>query len=333
MDFFNFKKSIIRPDPICEFCHPYRPTHVADRVGFLVEWMLRPVAHAVPHVFEETLWCGFIRLLIFLHLARWQSVSSNVYEGKRRELWRAAEARSVPFERLFFFGLPTTTHRVFLRGRWIVTDELLHTTSSVSPFHPAINDKAAMGCLLREEGIPVPDGGACWTAFRARNRARSLSPCVIKARDGSLSKHVMIKPDDLHEAVRVVKQVCPSVIVERFIEGDVFRATTVHGQLVGVVRRDPVEQGRKVVMADGARMVDVTDELHSKNRELFERTALLVGGAILGIDFITTDPSRAWNEVELKVIELNSFPNFEMHLYPDEGTPRDIAGAYWDGLL
>ncbi len=142
----------------------------------------------------------------------------------------------------------------------------------------------------------------------------------------------MIKPDDLGEAVRIVKQVCPSVIVERFIEGDVFRATTVHGQLVGTVRRDPIERGRKVVMADGARMVDVTDNLHPKNRALFEHAASLVGGAILGIDFITTDPSRAWDEVGLKVIELNSFPNFEMHLYPNEGTPRDIAGAYWDGL-
>ena len=317
----------------CPHCAPYQPTHLSDRVDFLVAWALSPLARCLPSRVADVLWHGIIRALVMTKFASWRFVSSSAYEGKRQVLWRTAEERAIPFERLFLFGRSTTTHRFRLRDRWVITDELLSTSSSLPAFHPLINDKAIMARVLRREGIPVPEGGAYWRAGKARTRVQQLAPCVIKSRDGSLSKHVVIKPEDPKLAVAIVKQVCPSVIVERFIEGDVFRATTVHGKLVGVTRRDPVEEGRKVVMLDGARMVDVTDALHSKNRELFERTASLVGGAILGIDFITTDVSRAWDEVELKVIELNSFPNFEMHHFPHEGTPRDIAGAYWDGLF
>lgn len=317
----------------CSHCSPYTPTHLSDRVDFLVAWLLVPIVRLVPERLTRAVWSSVLTLLVWSRLGVWRPLDLSVHEGKRYELWHSAMDRGLSVQHLFVCGFPTSTHRYRKEKHWVVMDEFLNPARGVRAFPHAINDKGAMRRVLSKASLPIPEGRVFWRVSSAVSYLQSAGDCVIKSRDGSLSKHVMIKPDDFFSSVKIVQQVCPSVIVEQFVEGDVYRATTVHGRLVAVMRRDPIALGKKVVMADGARMIDVTDRVHEKNRELFECTASVVGGAILGVDFITTDVSVPWEKSGLKLIELNSFPNFDMHTHPDEGIPRDIAGAYWDGVL
>jgi cyanophycin synthetase len=84
-------------------------------------------------------------------------------------------------------------------------------------------------------------------------------------------------------------------------------------------------------LSTGGTARDVTDSVHPAVRQICERAALTVGLDICGIDLVTPDiaeplPTRAG------IIEVNAGPGLRMHVYPNEGTPRDVGGAIMDML-
>jgi len=275
----------------CIHCDPYPPTHLQDKLGIFPELFLRPLVKLIPHAYGDIIWGFLLRMLVLFHIGKWKPVSSSDYVGKRMFLWRSAEDRGWSVERLSFFGHGTTSHQIVKGNKTILVDDFLPMVSSRRKFHAAIDDKDTMRKVFSQAGIPVPRGGAFWTKKRAVAFALELGDCVVKPRDGSLSKHALVKPLDMIKAVKIVKQVSPSVLVEEFINGPVFRATTVHGRFVAATKRVPKNPNEKVVMAAGAQMIDVTDLVHLKNRELFEHAASICGGAIIGFDIISENLS------------------------------------------
>lgn len=92
-----------------------------------------------------------------------------------------------------------------------------------------------------------------------------------------------------------------------------------------------VTLGSKVNRGIGGVTVDVTNETHPTNIELFHRVAQVVGDPIIGIDFITRSIAQPWHEQPPSgIIECNSLPFIDLHHYPINGTPRNAAGAIWD---
>lgn len=88
---------------------------------------------------------------------------------------------------------------------------------------------------------------------------------------------------------------------------------------------------QKINWSVGGTTCDVTDDVHPDNRELFEKIAKLLGGPLIGIDFIIGDISKSWKTQErCGVIECNSRPFFDNHHLPFKGSPRNVAGAIWD---
>ncbi len=80
----------------------------------------------------------------------------------------------------------------------------------------------------------------------------------------------------------------------------------------------------------GADLIDVTDECHSQNIKMFEKIARIFDAKILGIDFLAGDISQSWQEQKCAIIELNSLPFIDMHHWPLEGRPRNLAGMVWE---
>jgi D-alanine-D-alanine ligase-like ATP-grasp enzyme len=95
-----------------------------------------------------------------------------------------------------------------------------------------------------------------------------------------------------------------------------------------------VTLGEKASRGLGGGATDVTDETHPDNRELFEYVAQVLEDPLVGIDFIIDDISKSWKEQRrCGVIECNSLPFIELHLFPLKGLPRDTAGALWDTIF
>jgi len=102
-------------------------------------------------------------------------------------------------------------------------------------------------------------------------------------------------------------------------------------------------------LSTGGTSRDVTDRIHDDVADMCRRAAAVVGLDVCGIDVRLADisapvgagpggrppqipPPGAGPPGHGAVIEVNACPGLRMHLSPDEGTPRDVAGAVIDSL-
>ena len=87
----------------------------------------------------------------------------------------------------------------------------------------------------------------------------------------------------------------------------------------------------KVSRRHGTVTIDVTDETHPDNTALFEKIAHELGDPLIGVDFMIGDMSQSWKEQPGSgLIECNAMPYIDLHHYPYEGTPRDVAKDLWE---
>ncbi|MGE5629990.1 MAG: cyanophycin synthetase [Caulobacteraceae bacterium] len=86
-------------------------------------------------------------------------------------------------------------------------------------------------------------------------------------------------------------------------------------------------------LSTGGIAIDVTDELHERNKQMVVQAAKIIGLDIAGVDITTTDISRPITETGGAIIEINAAPGIRMHHYPYKGTPRNVAKAVIDMLF
>ena len=81
----------------------------------------------------------------------------------------------------------------------------------------------------------------------------------------------------------------------------------------------------------GGGATDVTDKSHPDNVLLLEHVAKILEDQLVGVDFIIHDITRSWKEQRRAgIIECNSLPFIDLHLFPMVGKPRNTPGALWD---
>ncbi len=86
-------------------------------------------------------------------------------------------------------------------------------------------------------------------------------------------------------------------------------------------------------LALGGSAVDVTDEVHPVNRFLAERAAHVVGLNAAGVDVIAPTLRTSLLENNGRFIEINSAPDFRMHIRPTVGRSRKVAKPFVDMLF
>lgn len=86
-------------------------------------------------------------------------------------------------------------------------------------------------------------------------------------------------------------------------------------------------------LSSGGTAIDCTDEMNISNRDMAVRAAKAIGLDIAGIDYITTDISKRYDETKGAICEVNAAPGFRMHLHPSEGIPRNVAAPVLDMLF
>jgi cyanophycin synthetase len=92
-----------------------------------------------------------------------------------------------------------------------------------------------------------------------------------------------------------------------------------------------VALGTKTSRGMGGALVDVTDVVHPDNNALFEKIGSVLVDPLVGIDFIIMDIKKSWKvQDQCGVIECNSLPFIDLHHFPLQGQPRNVAGAVWE---
>jgi cyanophycin synthetase len=83
----------------------------------------------------------------------------------------------------------------------------------------------------------------------------------------------------------------------------------------------------------GGGATNVTHLVHIDNIKLFEYVGEVLDDPLVGIDFIISDISKSWKETpRCGVIECNSLPFIDLHHFPLDGEPINVAGKLWDAI-
>lgn len=104
-------------------------------------------------------------------------------------------------------------------------------------------DKTITKLILKESGIPVPEGDVCTKPHEASEIAEEIGyPVVIKPENGNQGKGVSLNisnPQELIEAFITASKYDDNVMVERHIRGNDYRVLVINGRVAAVARRIP----------------------------------------------------------------------------------------------
>lgn len=94
---------------------------------------------------------------------------------------------------------------------------------------------------------------------------------------------------------------------------------------------DRLEAGKDIQLSfsgsESGIWIDRTDDIATENRELLRRLTMHLDLKVVGIDIIAKDISKPITSLEYPgyVLEVNGAPEFNFHLHPHVGKPRDIG--------
>jgi cyanophycin synthetase len=165
---------------------------------------------------------------------------------------RAAAHRSIPVQvddpRARFIDLGNGAFRQRILG------SITAATSAVA--ERIARDKGLTNLYLRSAGLPVPDGLIVRSMARAAKAATALGyPVVVKPVDGGSSAGVFVNVQDQKHVEEVFPKaleasISRTLLIERFIPGDRYRAVIVDGRLNSVV-----QHLKAFVTGDGERSI------------------------------------------------------------------------------
>jgi D-alanine-D-alanine ligase-like ATP-grasp enzyme len=108
----------------------------------------------------------------------------------------------------------------------------------------------------------------------------------------------------------------------------------------GVTMDSIPEAGRLITLAQkssrglGGGATNVTEQTHSETIAVLEKSAHVLETTLVGIDFIVPDITKSiLLQDRAGVIECNSMPFIDLHLFPLVGKPINTPGALWDAIF
>ena len=147
-----------------------------------------------------------------------------------------AKRRGLTVEHLHVLGRPSTEYRVHFGSRRFYFD-LIPTRV----LHDALDDKAFVKKTLATSNFPVAEGRVFWNKKRAARYGRTLGfPLAVKPAHGTRSQHVTApvnSPEELHMAIGIARAYGGRFIVERYIDGELYRVTVINRTDVFVTQR------------------------------------------------------------------------------------------------
>jgi cyanophycin synthetase len=121
-----------------------------------------------------------------------------------------------------------------------------------------------------------------------------------------------------------VKDVVVTPVILEFLEKQGYTLSSVleNGKTIDVIE--------KIGLSYGGNSSEDTPLAHPKLLLQLQHAGDLLNTPLVGFDFISEDISKDPDTVRWGIIEANSMPFIDLHHFPREGTPVNVAAKVWD---
>jgi glutamate--cysteine ligase len=91
-----------------------------------------------------------------------------------------------------------------------------------------------------------------------------------------------------------------------------------------------IDLSRRTGRFEGGATQELRDVIHPKLRSYVEQAARALRAPIVGFDIIIPDPLSDPDTQRWGFLEANSLPYIDLHYFPLEGKPSNVAAAVWN---
>lgn len=190
-------------------------------------------------------------------------------------------------------------------------------------------------------------------------KAQKLSPLVVVEEElnGFLFRGTLIggklvgvvkrdQPEVIGDGVRTLQELFDEENKRPERNGPIFHKIIIDPDAETELKRENItmesvpEKGRIVTFSQktsrgiGGTTTELTELVHTDNKEMLEHVARFLKDPLIGVDFIMEDVTKSWKEEQHSgIIECNSLPFIDLHHYPLFGKPNNVAGKLWDLVM
>jgi D-alanine-D-alanine ligase-like ATP-grasp enzyme len=210
--------------------------------------------------------------LTALGITRFGKDPSAAATYRSQVIWEEAARRGIEMEQLILLGSPTEIYRARIASRWAYFQSIPIPPRFVGD-RSWIDDKWALKRTLARLGVPAPIVRSVTSEKMATEALREMGGAVVvKPQVGSRARHTAVNvrdEADALEAFRSARRLCRYVVMERYLEGSVCRATFVGGTLRGFFQGDAPR-----VVGDGVSTIG--ELIHAANSARPDRVGEIV---------------------------------------------------------
>lgn len=253
----------------CKYCWPTkRRTHFFLHLDYYcnkltyffkpIDWFLKRIGK--DHSF---FWMTFLEILSIFKIVKFvPDPDQSKLFNRSLIFFKEAKKRNLQIEAVRFLGKYINEFRFTHQGKKYYYSEIPLTL--FEDLESKMDDKYFFKKILEKNNLPSARG----RVFTKQNKAIEYGvdigfPLVVKPRNGSLSHHACYpikSKQKLIEAVKIANQYKPAFIVERYISGDLFRASVVGKENIFICKKEKAN-----VVGDGVSTIEELINLKNKN--------------------------------------------------------------------
>lgn len=246
-------------DKICEHCYPEKRCHVRRKIFSLFDYFIfNPFIYALSKTFilSEHDFLRFDNLLNRMSITIFQKlklftktniIDRSQFNNSVLALWDEAQRRGLELYNFKESQLHTLYFMlVFNNKKYYFTQtpiSLLYQKNTYFDEDTKYDNKWILKKKILNQKIPCPVGKVFISSKSAYQYGIELGfPLAVKPVSESLSIHALCSiqtPNELKEAIKIVKQVDFRVLVEQHIPGNVYRSLIIDDSLIACVMRQP----------------------------------------------------------------------------------------------
>ncbi len=259
----------------CMYCGNNPISHRMSSLDAMFHLVFNPVLQKVFQVpggrylyrISEYVLDGLWQILVITRILTFRGDVSRVPSARGKVLHIEATRRGWNMETAVVLGRSIDIYKITLtEGKKIIFNGLPRFDTKWPSAIEWIDDKALLKQRLLDAQVPVSHGQSFSTLAEAEKYFELVEkPVIVKPRIGSRGRHTttfITSREDFQHSFKIAQQLGRFVIVEKHLEGSVYRATMVDGVLAGVLAGDPPR-----ITGDGAHTISELIEIKNKNRD------------------------------------------------------------------